>query len=229
MVYVKKLFIGFVTILLFVAVLSGCSNAQENETSSSEYIVDQSDLVDGNELIKDIPESQLSEDETAGLVLMREEEKLARDVYNILGERWGANIFTNIANSEQTHMDAIKVLLDRYNIEDPVQNNSTGVFTSPELDGLYKNLITQGNLSLLDAFIVGATIEDLDIKDLNELSGKTDNADIITTYNSLNKGSRNHLRAYIEQIINNNGSYSPQYISQEEFDAIISSEQEKGK
>lgn len=54
-------------------------------------------------------------------------------------------------------------------------------------------------------------------------------SDIITTYNNLNKGSRNHLRAYIRLVENNNGSYSPRYISQAEFDNIISSAQERGR
>ena len=225
----KKQSINVIIILLSIVILSGCVNTQENQTSSDEYIIDQSDFVEGNELIKDIQKSELDEEEIAGLVLMREEEKLARDVYNTLGEKWGTRIFTNIAKSEQTHTDAIKVLLDRYNIEDPVKDDSIGVFTSPELDELYKNLVKQGGSSLLDALIVGAIVEDLDIKDLNELSAKTDNADIITTYNNLNKGSRNHLRAYIGQIKNNGGSYSPQYISQAEFNAIISSAQEKGQ
>ena len=225
----KKQSINLIIILLSIVLFSGCVNTQENQASSDEYIIDQSDFVEGNELIKDIPGSELNEEEIAGLVLMREEEKLARDVYNTLGEKWGTKIFTNIAKSEQTHTDAIKVLLDRYNIEDPVKDDSIGVFTSPELDELYKNLVKQGGLSLLDALIVGAIVEDLDIKDLNELSAKTDNADIITTYNNLNKGSRNHLRAYVGQIKDNDGSYSPQYISQAEFNAIISSAQEKGQ
>ena len=205
----KKQFIYFAIILLFLVVSSGCTNTPENQTSSNEYVIDQSDFVKGNELIQDIPGSQLSDEEIAGLILMREEEKLARDVYNKLGEKWGTNIFTNIAKSEQTHTDAVKVLLNRYNIEDPVKDDSIGVFNSLQLDELYQTLVKQGSLSLLDAFVVGAIIEDLDIKDLNELSAKTDNADIITTYNNLNKGSRNHLRAYIRQIENNGGSYSP--------------------
>lgn len=204
-------------------------NTPEDQSISGEYIIDQSDFVEGNELVKDISESQLSKEEIAGLILMREEEKLARDVYNTLGEKWGTQIFTNIAKSEQTHTDAIKVLLDRYEIEDPVKDDSVGVFTSFELGELYQNLLEQGSLSLLDALIVGAIVEDLDIKDLNELLTETDNADIIITYNNLNKGSRNHLRAYIRLVENNNGSYSPQYISQAEFDNIIASAQERGR
>lgn len=49
---------------------------------------------------------------------MREEEKLARDVYLTFGEKWGLTLFTNIAKSEQTHTDAVKTLLDRYEIKD---------------------------------------------------------------------------------------------------------------
>ncbi|MCK5475259.1 MAG: DUF2202 domain-containing protein [Candidatus Pacebacteria bacterium] len=240
----KKQLAGFTILLLSIAVLFWYINKSENQeitniietqsvienqTPPDEYVIDQSDFIEGNELIKDIPESQLSNEEIDGLVLMREEEKLARDVYNTLGEKWGMQIFTNIAKSEQTHTDAIKVLLDRYEIEDPVKDDSVGVFTSFELDELYQNLLEQGNLSLLDALTVGAIVEDLDIKDLNELSAKTNNADIIATYNNLNKGSRNHLRAFMRLIENNNGSYIPQYISQTEFDDIISSEQEKGR
>jgi len=240
----KKQLLGFAILLLIVIVLfqyvnkpettkipsiSETPDESEDQTLPDEYVIDQSDFIEGSELIKDIPESQLSENEIAGLILMREEEKLARDVYNTLGEKWGINIFTNIAKSEQTHTDAMKVLLDRYEIEDPVKDDRVGIFTSPELDELYQNLVEQGSLSLLDALIVGAIVEDLDIKDLNELSAETDNADIIATYNNLNKGSRNHLRAFMEQIENNNGSYSPQYISQTEFDSIISSAPERGR
>ena len=227
-------------ILCFAIILSGCISQnstsnnnlgqnQKNQTSINKYVIDQSDFIEGDELIRDIPKSQLNEEEIAGLILMREEEKLARDVYNVLGDKWGTKIFTNIAQSEQTHMNAIKILLDRYNIEDPIKNDAEGAFTSPELDALYKALVKQGQNSLLNALIVGVTIEDLDIKDLNELLTETNKADIIVTYNNLNKGSRNHLRAYMRQVENNNGTYSPQYISQTEFDNIISSASEKGR
>jgi len=225
---IKKYFLGFGLILFSLIILSGCTNTQKNQTSSNEYVIDQSDFVNGNRLIEEIPKSQLDNNEIIGLVLMREEEKLARDVYTTLGEKWGIKIFTNIAQSEQTHMDTIKFLLNRYEIEDPVKDDSVGVFTSQEMSELYNNLVEKGNGSLLGALIVGATIEDLDIKDLNKLSAETDNDDIIIAYDNLNRGSRNHLRAYIRQINRNGGDYVPQYISQLEFDNIISSKQERG-
>ena len=52
----------------------------------------------------------LTDDETYWLTYMREEEKVARDVYLYLNEKWNVRIFKNIAASEQTHMDAIKAV-----------------------------------------------------------------------------------------------------------------------
>ena len=199
-----------------------------DRTPEPEYIIDQSDYLNGEDLIESIPESELSEAEIEGLILMREEEKLARDVYLTLGESWGLNIFFNIAESEQTHTDAVKDLLDRYGIEDPVKDDSVGVFTSPVMAELYDALVAQGEKSLVDALIVGATVEDLDISDLSDLLGDTDNADIIVVYENLSKGSRNHLRAFVSQIESRDGEYSPQYISQELYDQILSSNQERG-
>lgn len=236
----KKQLAGVTIVALSLGMFVGCDNISEEQIVKTEdiqtqtvvqedYVIDDSDFVDGTKLISEISEADLSEEEIAGLILMREEEKLARDVYLTLGGIWETPLFTNIASSEQTHTDAVKVLLDRYDIEDPVQNDTIGVFVSPELAKLYTDLIEQGSKSLLDALIVGATVEDLDIKDLNELLDQTDNADIIATYNNLNKGSRNHLRAYMRQIEKNNGVYEAQFISDAEFNDIISAEQEKGR
>jgi hypothetical protein len=159
---------------------------------------------------------------------MREEEKLARDVYTVLEEKWGMKIFSNIASSEQTHTNAVKTLLDRYGLEDPVKNDSIGAFTSDKISLLYKQLTERGEKSLLDALIVGATIEDLDINDLNKLISETNNLDIVNVYENLNRGSRNHMRAFTKQINRNGDNYTPQYITKSEYDNIIGSGQEKG-
>jgi len=55
------------------------------------------------------------------LTYIREEEKLARDVYLYLYDMWGSSIFDNISVSEQAHMDAIKTLIDRYGLDDPAE------------------------------------------------------------------------------------------------------------
>ncbi len=184
---------------------------------------------DSVDKLAEMPIQDISEDEKIGLIQMREEEKLARDVYLELFDKWNLQTFSNIARSEQRHTDTIKVLLDKYSIEDPVQDNSRGIFTDIKLKTLYDDLVSQGNNSLIDALKVGATIEDLDIYDLKEFKTKTDNEDILWAYDNLERGSRNHLRAFNRQLDRNNAEYSAQYLSQLEYDKIASSDREKGQ
>ena len=173
---------------------------------------------------------ELSDAEEEALLFMREEEKLARDVYLGLNEQWQAPVFANIARSEQRHMDAILCLIKKYELEDPVGENAQGVFQNATLQEMYNNLMAQGAGSLKDALTVGATIEDVDIFDLlqNIDNSAIDNGDILAAFTELTRGSRNHLRGFIRQLDILGETYQVQYISQEEFNYIISSEREKG-
>lgn len=166
--------------------------------------------------------------EVVAVTFMREEEKLARDVYLGLYDIWGLQIFANIAESEQTHMDLVLAVIEQYGLEDPAAGKPIGEFTNAELQGLYDMLIAQGAASLIDALVVGATIEDLDIYDLNRLLAGVDNEDITLVFESLLKGSRNHMRAFHSQLEALNITYTPVYISQEEYDAIVNSPKERG-
>ncbi len=121
------------------------------------------------------------------------------------------------------------VLLKRYNISDPAANTGVGEFGISILQNLYDDLVASGSPNLTDALIVGVTVEELDIFDINLLESQLEgNADIALVYSNLKKGSRNHLRAFYSRLIDNNGTYSPQYLSQSEFDAIINSDMERG-
>jgi hypothetical protein len=156
--------------------------------------------------------STLSADEIAGLQFMREEEKLARDVYLTLYQKWGVAIFNNIAGSEATHMASIKTLLDRYGLADPAAGQPIGVFTNPELQVLYNQLIAQGSQSLNAALQVGVTIEQVDIRDLQIRLAATTHSDIKSVYNNLLRGSTNHLRAFTNQLQTQIGTVTqPQY------------------
>ena len=172
----------------------------------------------------------LSDAEIAGLVYMREEEKLAQDVYLALYARWGLPIFQNIANSEQRHTDAVKTLLDRYGLEDPSAGKAAGEFVNADLQALYGELMALGEQSLGDALKVGATIEDLDIFDLQKNLAEVENVDIRRVYENLTRGSRNHLRSFISTLERQTGeSYQPQYLSDEEFQSIVGSGRETGR
>ena len=179
-------------------------------------------------MFADIGTEELSDDEAAGILYMREEEKLARDVYDRLGELWGIPIFSNIARSEETHMDAMLVLIDRYGLSDPVGDDTPGTFEDPALQSLYDDLVETGSASLADAFRVGALIEELDIADLEERLAMTDNTDVRIVYQNLMKGSRNHLRSFYRQLDRSGVDYEPTYLPEDEYYRIIDSPRETG-
>ena len=172
--------------------------------------------------------ADLSAAEAAGLAFMREEEQLAHDVYAVSATLWRQAIFANITESEATHSAAIKTLLDRYQLPDPLAGLPNGVFLTPAFQALYDSLVATSRLSLIDALKVGVEIEELDMHDIAALMANVDNADILMVYDNLLRGSRNHLRAFMKVLTLQGGTYVPKYLTQEEFDAIINSPVEPG-
>lgn len=151
---------------------------------------------------------QLTEVEEQHIVYMREEEKLARDVYLTLYELWGAEIFANISESEQRHMDAVKNLITRYGLVDPVIDDAVGVFTNPVFVDLYDELVTSGEVSLEEALKIGVRIEEHDIADLELALQETSMRAVKRVFQNLLNGSYNHLSAF-ERNITANGTECP--------------------
>jgi hypothetical protein len=172
--------------------------------------------------------SSLSGDEVDGLMFMREEEKLARDTYIILGEEWGLLVFENISDSEQQHMDAVRKLLNKYDLADPVEDESTlGGFKNEQLQTMFETLVADGLQSTMDGLYVGALIEETDMRDIQYWMNLADHSSIINTYDTLMCGSRNHLRAFVRQIEIRGGEYSPNILPDEVFAAIVDSPTER--
>jgi hypothetical protein len=162
----------------------------------------------------------LTAEEAIHLLDLREEEKLAHDVYQELGDRWQALEFRNIVRSEQRHFDAIGSRLVMFGQADPAQA-STGTFSKPELQELYNTLMAQGSASYVDALRVGATIEDMDIRDVQAAINATTNPTIIQTYSSLLQASKNHLRSFVSLLATQGVEYEPQYIDEALYDSIV--------
>lgn len=154
-------------------------------------------------------QTTLTDDEAAGLLFMREEEKVARDVYLTLYDEWGLRVFSNIASSEQQHMDAILTLINLYGLTDPVGSNDVGVFTNPDLQALYDDLLAQGLESPAAAIEVGILIEQTDIADLQARLATTDNSNIERVYGNLLRGSQNHLAAFERTAVNATANPTP--------------------
>jgi hypothetical protein len=176
-----------------------------------------------------VTQQALSALEVDNLMYMREEEKLARDVYLTLFDAWGLAVFENIAASEQTHTDSVKDMIEKYRLADPVVDDTRGVFVNQDLATLYATLIARGMQSSLEALYVGALIEEVDMVDLKRAIEETDNADIRQLYENLMTGSRNHLRAYVGQIEDLGVVYEAQFLTQEEVDEIVDSPVERGR
>jgi hypothetical protein len=173
-----------------------------------------------------LPKATLTKAETDALVFMREEEKLAYDVYSVLYAKWGLRQFSNISKAEATHTSAVKTLLDRYGIKDPAASTKVGAFTNPDLQALYNKLVKQGSVSATDALKVGALIEEVDIADLQKRATTT--PDINLVYSNLEKGSRNHLRAFTTGLRSQGVTYVPTVLSKTAYAAIVNSATERG-
>lgn len=217
-----------ITAILTYLLLNGNLSTNNSNIVSDLTTVDNSDFLKQDDYFNALPTENLSQAEKDSLIQMREEEKLAHDVYTTLYETWGEKIFQNISDSEQTHTDMVKALLVKYGINDPAENKAIGEFTSSDIQKLYTELVNQGKTSVISALKIGALVEDLDIDDLNKLSKTVDNQDILTVYNNLEKGSRNHLRSFTKVISRNGDTYTPKYISVEEYESIINSASENG-
>jgi hypothetical protein len=166
--------------------------------------------------------------EVDSLMFVREEEKLARDTYITLHGIWGANIFSNIALSEQSHMDAVKGLLDKYNLEDPALPE-IGDFQDEFLQEKYYELVEWGEESLADALLVGCLIEEIDLIDLAERMAQIDQRDILTVFQNLTDGSENHLRAFVGSYESLTGNtYSPVLLDQNFYQQIINGDSDSG-
>ena len=166
------------------------------------------------------PSNVLTSPEEEGLLFMAEEEKLAGDVYSSLNEIWSLRVFDNIGRAERTHQAAVETLLIKYSLAVPA--NPPGEFSNETLQSLYNDLVSRGGLSVEEALRVGASIEELDILDLEERMAQTDKEDIQLVYSNLKRGSENHLRAFVNNLERRGIEYRPEYLSMQEYDGIIS-------
>jgi hypothetical protein len=246
----KKNILVLVVVVLVISACAAPAAADINQTEvdlpqaegvadleeSTELVTDESEVSDpvavegtgsGEEThqatIIALSDTELSTSELEGIAFMREEEKLARDVYIQLADLWNMNIFTNISRSEDTHMEAVKTLIDLFGFEDPVQDNEVGVFTNPILQDLHDELMVSGSMSLADALLVGGAIEEIDILDLQKYLDQTSNSAVIEVYENLLRGSINHLNSFVSNYERQTGeTYQPQFLTQEEYQELIS-------
>lgn len=163
----------------------------------------------------------LSAEEIADLQYIREEEKLAHDLYQSFFDAWGSTVFEKITASESRHMAAVLRAINKYGLVDPAAGNPIGVFTNQEIQQLYSDLFLVGSQSLIEALKAGALVEEKDIFDLREAIATTNQQALEKMYGNLLRGSGSHLRAFVRNLAKRGVAYEPQILSQEDFDNII--------
>jgi hypothetical protein len=164
----------------------------------------------------------LTELEKNDLLFLREEEKLARDIYIYAYTKYQNTVFNSISQSEQKHMDNVLSILNQYSIPDPA-STQIGVFNNAALQLLYNQLKSQVDISASESLKVGATIEELDINDIDNFIANTSNSQLLNMYEKLNCGSKNHIRSFTSQIISSGNVFVPQYITVQEYNTILNS------
>ncbi len=217
---------AFVVCVLLLVTSTGCTTDQQGPvqptvTPGEESYATVLDTGDLETKLASYPEGTLAAAEEKDLLYLQEEEKLARDVYGVFYEAWGMQVFRNIGNAEQTHMDSVTFLIDRYGLAS-AENTPAGVFDHPELQDLYDRLVEDGLKSPEDALRAAALVEETDIVDLRDALARTDKADIRYVYENLMRGSENHLRAFVRNLEVQGESYTPMVLTLDEYSDIIS-------
>jgi hypothetical protein len=229
---VKSIILG--SFLAATVVLNSCQKGT-NDTDNAQYATllnvstdVTTSVIETNMLAAFVGTPLLTDSELSSLLKMKEEEKLARDVYSALYQKWGSQIFSNISAAESNHLNAIVLLLTNYGATDTLIGE-VGVFTDIDVQTSYNKLVADATTSIEEAYKTGALIEEMDIKDLNTSLSSTTNENVIMVFDNLLKGSRNHLRAFNRQLTTLGIVYSPVFISQTDYDLIVNSSMEKGK
>lgn len=143
------------------------------------------------------PTVELTEVQKATILYIYQEEKVARDVYITFGNLYPKQkTFKSIQKSEQNHMDAVKKLCIKYDIDiSGINEGAVGDFVLPELQELYDIYIELGSKTELESLYVAETIEIIDIQDLEDASIGMP-SDVQRTFFRLKKGAENHLRRF---------------------------------
>ena len=147
----------------------------------------------------------LTATQAGDLAFVRDEERLALDLYTVFADEYpNSAIFSNIADAEQRHFDAVGGKIAKYCVLDPSAGMDPGEFVDhpghPDLQALYNILEPQGLASLEGALEAGVTVEETDIHDISGIVAKENPADIEQVYNHLLDGSYSHLAAFNDQL-----------------------------
>ncbi len=129
------------------------------------------------------------------LASMAEEEKLAHDLYDAFGDKYGTP-FTRITNAETRHLTEVRIVLQRYAITDPTAGKAAGTFATASTQQQYDTLLSQGTAGADAANTAARTVESTDITDLKAAAAGVTAPDVAQLYKNLLAASQRHLVAF---------------------------------
>lgn len=166
---------------------------------------------------------QISEEESAIIISMKDKEKLTYDVYYSLNEKYSSDIFKKMIQNELQHKELSAGLALKYGINISVNSdNEVGKFSNPKDQNIYDEMMRYGGYSLLDAFRAGARMEEINISEQLDYISKSSNEEIIKVFEIIEKGSEEQLRTFVKELQEEGITYKPNKLSQEDYDRIVS-------
>ncbi len=181
-------------LIIFITTLSVAKGHNGEDRDSSSMSMERE--------LKGVAVADIGDEQKEKILFMLEEQKLAKDIYSYLNELWGNRAFKYVSKSEEKHIDFLKTLADKYNIEIPISLDIRGEFKNEELQMQYNSYLERGKVSTVDALEIGVAIEERDISELETILDSESElpTDIKNVYSNLLKGSYNHLKAFNRQL-----------------------------
>jgi len=162
----------------------------------------------------------------AELIAAYEEERMAHDLYIAAAARWNLPVFAHIAAAEVRHASAVQQLAAT--VEATVPTAATGVYSTPEIQSMYDQLLVLIEGSESGALQAGALVEETDIMDLRSLKTRATDATTVAVLSNLERASFNHLNAFVQNLAARGITYTPKVMTREEFAAVVSDPNTRG-
>ncbi len=159
-----------------VALLLSCSKDDEL-TPSGTNVNDESNSV-FNET--------LSPREIDDMNYLIENEKLLRDYFNVMYNKYNLSLFQNVAKSEQSHLNFLAVKFLRYDLKNPTEEKPAGEYVNPELQQTYDIMIAKGETNIYAALLAGSSKVKEDVEDIPLMIDQFEgNADIVLIFSNI--------------------------------------------
>jgi len=178
--------------------------------------------------VRDSPRGQLSAEDQASIIYIREGAQLSRDINLLFEAAWQAQVFRDAAERQKQALRATDLLIDRHGL--PAASAEPGIYQDEQFSRLYGQFAEEGSASLPAALAAAAVLEELNILDLQTRMAQTEKADIRLVYQHLLKIASANLWSFSRAIERFGGAaYEPRYLTPLAFSELMASAGQPGE